>query len=310
MRYFPFLRGKQNEMLAVSRLVDRIVQSGRIVPIIEPVNWTATTRSTIREFLEQSMSFLFVCNPIHGKVMDTAEQSLQAIIPTVPNNRSLIPALYIDGATPRRVIDAFRRTYDSRFELALIYLGEPRFAINEADFNHHVFMPNRVRRQYRDAISSHRRVIINDPFQRRSRNAEYPTHPEVFTDMNTAGGNKGAVDFGDFSVVGDHFTDGGGPAYAVALHQVHFRSNSAFSLDVTHFLSDRTASSTDPAGKTLEAINHLVRALNRLRPNNTEACREYHEMNRSGSWRGLGYMKRLAIQHHLEVILHPNGLAP
>ena len=309
MRYFPFLRGKQNELLAVSRLAARIVQSRRIIPIIEPVNWNSTTQKSIREFLGQSMSFLFICNPIHGTVMNTAGRLLQAMIGSSGGN-SVIPALYIDHATSRRAIDEFKRTYASKLELALIYLGEPQTKIKEDDFEHHVFMPNRVRRQYRNAISPDRRVIIDDPFHRRPRNAEYPNHPEVFTDINTLGGNREKVDFGDFSIVGDHFADGGGPAHAVALHHIHFRSNSSFSLDLTHFVSDRTASAVDPTGKTLEAINHLVRALSGLTPNDTEACREYREIRRSGSSRGLGYMKRLAIQHHLEVVLHPNGLVP
>ena len=187
MRYFPFLRGKQNELLAVSRLAARIVQSRRIIPIIEPVNWNSTTQKSIREFLGQSMSFLFICNPIHGTVMNTAGRLLQAMIGSSGGN-SVIPALYIDHATSRRAIDEFKRTYASKLELALIYLGEPQTKIKEDDFEHHVFMPNRVRRQYRNAVSPDRRVIIDDPFHRRPRNAEYPNHPEVFTDINTLGG--------------------------------------------------------------------------------------------------------------------------
>lgn len=309
MRYFPFLRGKQNELLAVSRLVARIVQSGRIIPIIEPVNDNATTQNSIRQFLEQSMSFLFISNPIHGATTNTAGQLLQGLMGSSAGN-SVIPALYIDQATPRQAIETFKRTYASKFRLALIYRGEPQTKIKEDEFEHHVFMPNRVRRQYRNAISPRRRVIIDDPFYRRSRNAEYPNHPEVFTDMNTPGGNREKVDFGDFSIVGDYFADGGGPAHAVALHHIHFRSNSSFSLDLTHFVSDRTTLTVDRPGKTLEAIGHLVKALRGLTPNDTEACREYREIRRSGSARSLGYMKRLAIQHHLEVILHPNGLVP
>jgi hypothetical protein len=147
--------------------------------------------------------------------------------------------------------------------------------------------------------------MVFDRFQRQERNADYPER-ELFTDWNTVGGNPNRLDFGDFSIVGNYYTDEGGPAYAVALHHIHFQNESG-PLDISHFISDRVDTTADTPGKTIEALTKLVDALSGLLPNDTEACAEYTEMAESGISRGLGYMKKLAIKHHLEVMLG-NGI--
>ena len=50
-----------------------------------------------------------------------------------------------------------------------------------------------------------------------------------------------------------------------------------------------------------------MEALDTLQPNDTQACEEYRQMHLDEQSRGLGYMKRLAIKHHLEIMLL-NGL--
>jgi hypothetical protein len=121
--------------------------------------------------------------------------------------------------------------------------------------------------------------------------------------MNTQEGNRIGLDFGDFSIVGDQYSEGGGAAMAVAVHHIHYREGDSGSLGISHFISDRTDTTADPAGKSIEAVTHLVNALDELLPNDTDACDEYREMVRTGEWHGLGYLKRLAIQHHLELML-------
>ena len=103
-------------------------------------------------------------------------------------------------------------------------------------------------------------------------------------------------------MVGDYFTTTGGSAHAVALHHIHYAEHSQ-DLHISHFISDRTETSADIPGKIIEAVNHLVDALNTIRPNDTQACQEYREMEQNQQARGLGYMKRLAIKHHLGIML-------
>ena len=312
MRYFPLLRGKQNEIIALRDLARDIAENGSVIPILEAVNDNSTTHNSIGRFMGESMPFLFICNPIYGTFANDPDRLVTAIIGRdLIDYDNWIPALYIREATSLQELDTFTETYvDHR--RALIYYGRPRGSavrsrIEDAGVDYHVFIRGRVENGYIDSIPTQHRVLIEDSFHRRQRNADYPDR-EFFTDQNTDEGNKDDVSFGDFSIVGDYYRDTGGPAHAVALHHIHFGEYS-HSLDIQHFISDRVESAVDTPGKTIEAVAHLVEALDSLQPNDTMACREYRAIARDQTAPGLGYMKRLAIRHHLEVILGPGGLA-
>lgn len=53
----------------------------------------------------------------------------------------------------------------------------------------------------------------------------------------------------------------------------------------------------------MEAINKLVSDLDNVAPNDTMACNRYRELAETQDAPVLGYLKRLAITQHLEVIL-------
>ena len=311
MKYFPFLRGKQNELLALRDVAADIVRNGNVIPILEPVNSNRTTFKSIGQFKEESMPFLFICNPIHGNFSDDAKKLDRDVISKeLSDYDNWIPALYVDGESTLQELETFTEAYDE-YEQTLIYYGMPqqsavRSRIDNAGVDYHVFINNRVENDYIESIPVNNRVKIVDSFRRQVRNAEYPSR-EFFTDLNTAAGNRNDVAFGDFSIVGDYYVDKGGPAHAVALHHICFGEKS-HSLYIRHFISDRTKTAVDTPGKIIEAVNHLVEALDDLQPNGTDACREYRTMSEDQESPSLGYMKRLAIKHHLEVILSDGGL--
>jgi len=217
-----------------------------------------------------------------------------------------IPALYIYRDTNIREVNSFMGRHTDGFR-AVIYDAEPaseevrNWCFTDDRIYHHIILENKVKADFvRDTLKP-RRVLIRDNFRRKTSNSQYPER-EHFTDLNTAAGNPENLDWGDYSIQGDHFADGGGAAMTVAIHHIHFSDNGE-SLDISHFLSDRQETTDDPAGKTIEAARKLVAALNVLAPSDTVACGEYRAMVESEQWRGLGYLKRLAIRHHLEVIL-------
>ena len=50
--YFPYLRGRQNELLCLRELLDTGKLSLKVIPIIEPVKFSSTFFSTITKFVE------------------------------------------------------------------------------------------------------------------------------------------------------------------------------------------------------------------------------------------------------------------
>ena len=312
MKYFPLLRGKQNEVMTLRRLANEISSSNAIVPILEPVNWNSTTQIGIRRFIETSMNFLLICNPKWGVFRDNSRRLSKEIDEIgLMNHQFWVPAMYVDEMTRQTSISNFRRKFNSQFPIAFIYYGRPNNEstlreIEDANVAHHVFVTDRVDCAYIRSISNKEQVLLRDRFCRQPRNADYP-EIEFFTDMNTRDGNSKNVNFGDFSIVGDDFQEHGGPAHAVALHHIHFDANSN-NLMVRHFISDRRKAAVDTAGKTIEALGHLINILDDLHPNDTQACDEYRKLFGNKHFSGLGYMKGLAIRQHFETILNPNGL--
>lgn len=63
--YYPILRGRQNELLAIRELLsaDKLA---KVVPIIEPVKASSTLCSTIKAFSEKGHPLGIVQNPIVG----------------------------------------------------------------------------------------------------------------------------------------------------------------------------------------------------------------------------------------------------
>lgn len=305
-KYFPFLRGKQNELMALRDLAEGIAESGALVPIIEPVNGNSTTRISIDKYIEASMPFLLVCNPSYGAFASRPERLFTNIISeTLMEYDNWTPALQVARESTHHELSAFLKRY-SEYGAAVIYKGVPGNAsaqalLKDASIVNHVFLHDRVAARYISAIAESRRVMVSDPFNRQPRNADYPSR-EFFTDKNTTAGNPHGVDFGDFSIVGDHYAEKGGAAHAVTVHHIHFQGDEG-PLDISHFISDRTETTVDTPGKIIEALVKLVAALNNLEPNDTEACNEYREIAGAGVSRGLGYLKRLAIKHHLELML-------
>jgi hypothetical protein len=305
-RYFPFLRGKQNELIAVRDLAEAIAEQGNVIPIIEPVNGNDTTRISLDTYIEASMPFLFICNPHYGAFASHPERLFTRLVSeSLMEYDNWTPTLQIERESRRSELSDFLDRYNG-YEVAVVYNGLPtsermRGLLGDERIVHHVFLDRRVTADYVSGVPEARRVIITDPFNRRARNADYPAR-ELFSDMNTIAGNPSRLDFGDFSIVGNHYTETGGPAFAVTLHHIHFQ-NETGPLDISHFISDRIETAVDTPGKIIEALDKLVAALGELLPNDTEACNEYRAMADEEVSRGLGYMKRLAIKHHVEVML-------
>ena len=149
MRYFPFLRGKQNELIALRELAADIVSNGCVIPILEPVNSNRTTLISIDKFIEESMPFLFICNPIHGDFSNNPDLLVDSVINQgLRDYDNWIPAFYMNEATTPKKFDAFIKEYND-YDLALIYYGKPRRNIDcEATcIKHHVFVGESVGEQ-------------------------------------------------------------------------------------------------------------------------------------------------------------------
>jgi len=110
--------------------------------------------------------------------------------------------------------------------------------------------------------------------------------------------------FGDFLIVGDDYSETGGPAYAVAIHLTFVDPDQDNSMYIYHFKSERQDTPTDPAGKFAEALDEMMAILNRRASKvlETNAVKEFRLLHGQGHFPGLGYVKKLSMSHHIETL--------
>jgi len=144
------------------------------------------------------------------------------------------------------------------------------------------------------------KILLKDGFEKR-RNADHPDF-EVFSDLHVTYELEGATGFSDFLMVGSDYQESGGPAYTVALHLTFIDHEDDDIMYISHFKSIKQDTPTDPAGKFAEAltklIDHLASTNNKFYE--TDSIKEFRELHAKGHFPGLGYVKKLAMKHHIE----------
>lgn len=112
------------------------------------------------------------------------------------------------------------------------------------------------------------------------------------------------VGFGDFLIVGDVYSESGGPAYAVAIHLTFIDPDKDDVMYIYHFVSDTRDTPTDPAGKFAQALAKLIEKLDSGTSHilETEAIKEFRTLHEKGHFPGLGYVKKLSMKHHIETL--------
>ena len=78
--YYPYLRGKQYELVLLREQAELISKSKNIIPIIEPVkeNLNPLDRA-IKEFNKNDIEYILIANPINGDFSLDKDNCLQPL---------------------------------------------------------------------------------------------------------------------------------------------------------------------------------------------------------------------------------------
>jgi hypothetical protein len=167
----------------------------------------------------------------------------------------------------------------------------------------HIFIEQHCVKLYQKQFKGAHRVLLRDGFKKK-RNADYDP-VESFSDLHATFEDEEGMDgFGDFLIVGDDFNETGGPAYAVAIHLTFIDPDQFDEMRIYHFVSDTQDTPKDPAGKFAEALAKMMKVLKKPNSNilKTSAVKEYQDLHAKGHFPGLGYVKKLSMNHHIETL--------
>ncbi|WP_245461041.1 MULTISPECIES: sce7725 family protein [unclassified Mesorhizobium] len=220
--YHPYFRGKQFELIAIRETAMLMAESG-FVPIIEPVREALKgLERTLTAICDAGGEAIVIINPAHG---DHAEDGVS--ISTLLGNGFLKKDGISSGillTNDMDVDDAVAcHLKHQAHQPVFIHAGFTEAKAladalgDDLAETRHVFFEKHCHKLYRKHLKgSKTRILLRDGFERR-RNADHPP-VELFSDLHLTFEEEDMDGFGDFLIVGDDYIEGGGPAYAVAIH--------------------------------------------------------------------------------------------
>jgi hypothetical protein len=305
--YHPYFRGKQYELITI-RETAPLMAASNFVPIIEPVKEAlGGLERTLQAVSDAAGRAIVIVNPYHGDHRENGVGITELLQNGYRGNESVeVGVLLKDDMSLEEVMDCCRRHRSHQVTLIHAGFNRPKALAdefsNELASTRNIFFEAHCGKLYRKHFQGSRRVLLRDGFERR-RNRDYP-RVELFSDLNVTFEEEGMDGFGDFLIVGDDYSESGGPAYAVAIHLTFIDPDQDDAMFIYHFVSTSQDTPTDPAGKFAEALTKMIRKLDSGTSNlfETTALKELRDLHARGHFPGLGYVKKLSMKHHIETL--------
>lgn len=308
--YHPYFRGKQYELITIRELAPLLKTAG-FRPIVEPVKeglgkGPSGLEKALRAVAESEGRAIVVVNPHHGDLSGTVALTEMLnntlSLPGISAGILLEPSMTLDAAL------AYHKRYISDTPVFIHAgftdaKGLAEKLGNSMKDQSHIFLPQNSSKLYQKHFKDAYRVLLRDGFERRKRNMDYPPL-EPFSDLHATFADEGMDGFGDFLIVGDDYSDSGGPAYAVAIHLTFIDPDQDDSMRIYHFKSQQRDTPQDPAGKFREALAAMIKTIDApgSRVLETNAVKEFRALHEQGHFPGLGYVKKLSMKHHIETL--------
>lgn len=296
--YSPFIRGKQFELSSLRELAPRL---SNIVyqPIIEPVRKNLLPLvKTIKELNEHNVDPIIIINPDIGDFYGEHEILTKSLF-SLDNKLRFIPCIKISENTSHHE------------KVSQEFLSESAVFISDILEKKHIEYLKKARiaiipKGTIDAelqLLNKNVILIDDPFQKKSRNADYKEKSK-FSDLHLNYRSRpNVIGFSDYTIVGSDYSEAGGPAYVVTIHLSYIEKEYNQML-VRHFSSDQSNSPANPGGKFDEALERCIRFI-KSSPDifdNTLGFQELNNLYTKRHFPGLGYIKKISIEHHIETI--------
>lgn len=286
--YYPYLRGKQFDLLALTALIQAKRWSPKVIPIIEPVRDSATLKKTIELFDQKKLPLYIVENPQVGTFK-------------LFNEKKHLWSLSKDSTVKRAWI-----VTEADLEPADLFLFNEHSPRSVQDIQHlmdlkaQMVIPDQGRFRI---LPAEERILLSEAFHNRKHVSDYGIkEDDFFTDNHLYYLEDGFAGYSDYTIEGSRYFDKGGPSRAIAIHITYF--DAYLNLRVKHFVSDTNDSAKDQGLKFAEALDKLGRWYRRNQDQVllTMGLQELLNYENEGKFPGLGTIKKWSLAHHLELL--------
>lgn len=303
-QYFPYLRGKQAELLALrefSKECSSLIPF--VFPVIEPVkeDSSALERSA-KVMMENGMRFSIILNPKNGDFEVSNKSYLEQLsdefkdgigqkwIPAFSCLNGLIP----ESLSPQKSLLVCQGRIEASDKIKSLLESPNLFCILDGTENSRSFS------RYLFSLKGKRVVMLEDNFRSQLRNSDYAKTPkELFSEAPWYYKEDGYAGLGDYTVIPRIFRDGGMLPYAVAIHLTYQKEKS---INIRHFVSDSNSNQSNIQGKFQEAASKVKVFYDDDSYKKTYGVSQLLSSYESGQYPGLGAIKKWSILNHLELM--------
>ena len=303
--YYPFLRARQFELVALRELVAEGNCQDYIVPILEPVKQLHNNLSlAARSFAAGNQKCFLVMNPRVGEVTGDNTHYVHFLV-----NESL--DVFKAGFHYRNNADYIQSCIQNYKLTDCILICQNDVTVDDVSFTALVSLPQisaicieapgRNRDLHRFLRGLNKEYIrIDDLFEKQVKNSEFLPIPEHrFSEEHLYYADEGFTGFGDYTIMPSEYTDGGSAPRAVAIHMTYLKENRQ--IWIRHFTSISNDSIANVQGKFAEAASKAV-AFFRERNLMNSAIAELEDYFTAQHYPGLGTVKKISIKNHLLVV--------
>lgn len=309
--YYPYLRAKQFELKALREFSDEHAKQDKIIPILEPVKQQTSALSlAIDELISNGLKFALILNPLDGdfkhltvnfdlwKIKENLTQDNW--IPALLFSRNEEEQIYLDIIRENSFEDVmiiFRNGIDIDDEVAwnIINNENVRYIVNAFGVSPSRRLRNKLKETGKQIIR------LDDCFKSRLRNADYALDIDEFFSEEPFFYDEDDffVGYSDYTPLPSDYVEGGMLPYALVIHLTYRKNEDQ--LYVHHFVSDSNETNSDVRRKFREAAQK-VEPFFRDKPRTTAIEEIIVKANDPDGYPGLGYIKKLSIKNHLDLI--------
>ncbi len=308
--YFPYLRGKQFELIALREISSIMAEcSDKISPIIEPVKNSSTLRTTLSVLKENKINFNIIINPFVGDLQHSSKDILELIIEQLADYNNYQIAIIVNEKTEvLNFLNLIRNKNIDFSGITLIHTAVTKVSaiidfIDDFEFVNNVIYFQKTSRRYNREFDNSTWIGLEDFFISQSKNADYlAIKDSQFSEEHLYYQQDGYKGFSDFLTIGDNYSETGFLPYTVAIHLSYVDDNKK--IRIRHFVSISNDDTSDIGGKFAEALEELIQWCNKNKIIETLAINRFKELHKAGHFPGLGSIKKLSIMHHIELVLN------
>ena len=287
--YFPYLRGKQFEFIAIKELYQKGLLSN-VIPIFEPVK--ENNLHYFDKFKDIKIIFGIIANPKVGNLVN----NYHIIENIVQNNKDNIYVCILVTSNNESEVEHLKKLY-SDYKKIYIHkqynnsLNNRLSIFNDGEFN---FISSSIGNRY--SILKNK-VLLEDSFIKAERNSDYPLE-DYFNNYCFTYKSIGYLGISDYLTIGDSYSESGGQPYTVTIHLSFLKDNGIY---IKHFASDSGGYRGDANKKFFEALDKLVQFAEQ---NNisSEGIFEFIQWRKEHSFPALGSVKKASMKHHIELL--------